>query len=485
MAKQKGLAKKHRDQSSTNERLNTLVQDDLGQEDPVKIVNNNKQLKRLENKKRKSKAASMLSTGDTMITRSVASYFNAATASNIPIDQRQNSEPENLSQSQEGGEGGRDATDAYQRGDLPSDLPNGGLPGRPSADGTGNGSESPEPSSNARRTDDPISDPPNGGLPGQPPVDINQAEGNERPSHSVSADPEVIYLRNANLKLINQLKNCESVMDKLKKESTSQKKMIKKLSDKSDTLQKKLSKFTGIRKYTETQKDNSSSPKTNTNVNSSPSNINTSDADKQKTTRRRQKFRPANINVKYTGAGTSEINVSATQNSTRYTPNTSTILWGTSLVHGMGSELRDRGIEATSVSYPGGKTEFMKNSANKAFAGLKTKPANIVVQTAGNCCDDFKISTEKIIENYETIIQEIRNASPSSRIICSSIPPRRDNPWVNLRIKQVNDYLRTRGELKIDNVLFIDVVPKNMKTMFRQDKVHFNAKGKAEYIYEV
>ena len=454
--------------------------------------------------------------------RSVAAYFPS-----IP-QQVNESESENLSQPQEGGEGGRDATNAHQRNDPPSDPSTEGLPGHSgssgasSADGTGNGSESPAPSSDAPRTDDPSLDLLNGGPPGQPPVGENQAEGNQRPSHSNPADPvgdpEAIYLRESNLRLINELKKSEAVINKLKKESTNQKSHIKKLTDKCDTLQRKLSKLSGMRKFAE-KNDKSSIPNPDTEklknerdlaqakYNSLKQEITittrnlysvledepapdvsppTAQAKQKKPAKNnRPKFRPAPVNVNVSKSGKSGIHMKSTTSSSTtkrsMTPDTNTVLWGTSLVEGMGHELRDRGIDATAICFPGGRTEYMKDRAYSSFASLKTQPKNIIVQTAGNCCDDIKMPTESIINNYETIIQEIKRAAPASRVVCSSIPPRRDNPWVNLRIKKVNDYLRTRGALNIDNVSFVDVAPKDLKTMFRQDKVHFNVKGKAEY----
>ena len=458
--------------------------------------------------------------------RSVASYFNPKSTPSIP-QQENESEPENLSPSQEGGEGGRDATNAYQRNDPLSDPSTEGLPGHSgsqgasSADGTGNGSESPVPSSNAPRKDDPPLDLLNGGPPGQPPVGENQAEGNQRPSHSNPADPagdpEAIYLRESNLRLINELKKSETFINKLKKESTNQKSHIKKLTDKCDTLQRKLSKLSGMRKFTE-KNDSSKISNPDTEKLKSERDLaqikyaslkeeitvatrnlysvledepapdvippKTQAKQKKPTKNNRPKFRPATVDINVSKSGKSGINMKSTPPSTTnysMTPDTNTVLWGTSLVEGMGNELRDRGIDATAICFPGGRTNYMKDRAYASFANLKTKPKNIVVQTAGNCCDDIKMPTESIINNYETIIQEIKRAAPASRIVCSSIPPRRDNPWVNLRIKKVNDYLKTRGELNIDNVSFVDVAPKDLKTMFRQDKVHFNYKGKAEY----
>ena len=416
----------------------------------------------------------------------------------------------NLSQSQEGGVGGRDVTNANRNGGDDEIR----QPGQ-SVDDTRNGSDSPGPSMRVPGTVDPSDE----GMPGQPPVGANQARGNERSSHSEPVDPETSYLRNANRRLISQMQNYEAEMEKMRKQSTNQKKQIKKLNDKCDTLQRKLSKLTGMRKFAE-QNQTVNVPSSTEEVEKlkcerdlshakyaslkehitvatrnlfsvleeepAPHVIPPTTQAKQKkpTKNNRPKFRPATVNINVSKSGKSGIHMKSSSSSTttrKMTPGTNTVLWGTSLVAGMGNELRDRGIDATAMCFPGGKTEYMKNRAYPSFATMKTKPDNIVVQTAGNCCDDIKIPTESIISNYETIVQEIRRAAPSSRIVCSSIPPRRDNPWVNLRIKKVNDYLKTRGELNIDNVSFIDVAPKDLKSMFREDKVHFNSKGKAEY----
>ena len=446
------------------------------------------------------------------------------------LAETQGSSEEELSQSHEGGEGGRDATDAHQNGGDDEIRP------CQSADGTSNGSESPELSGNTHGSADPPHDLPNGGPPGQPSAEA-QAQVNRRPSHSEPVNPEVLYLREANKKLINQMQKCENENENLKKQSTNQKSQIKKLTNKCDALQRKLSKISGMRKFAEKntieaptstlstdemnkqfdqmkcERDLSNAkyvslkehitvvtknlysvleeepaPDANTHEKKNVSNTKVKN-------NKRVRFRPANVRVSFSDSGRSSINVNQTQrinvvsgmgrNSPTPTPKPvksgESILYGTSLVSGMGAELRDRGINATSISHPGGKTEYMSKTAYNTFANMKNPPANIIVQTAGNCCDDFKIPSGKIIENYETTIQEIRRASPDSRIICSSVPLRGDNPVVHMKINKVNAYLKRRGERNLDNMFFIDVVPKDMRTMYKKDKVHFNGKGRAEY----
>ena len=74
-------------------------------------------------------------------------------------------------------------------------------------------------------------------------------------------------------------------------------------------------------------------------------------------------------------------------------------------------------------------------------------------------------------------MRDIRRICPQTKIIISSIPPRKNNRAINSKIRQVNDYLNDRGKRK-DNVSFVDVVPTEPQ-YFTGKKVHFNDKGKS------
>ena len=80
---------------------------------------------------------------------------------------------------------------------------------------------------------------------------------------------------------------------------------------------------------------------------------------------------------------------------------------------------------------------------------------------------------------YEKLVRTIRDTCPRTKIIISSIPPRKNNRAINDRISEVNDYIKDRG-LRNDNVQFVDVAPVD-SNMFVKDKVHFNKYGKSEF----
>ena len=154
------------------------------------------------------------------------------------------------------------------------------------------------------------------------------------------------------------------------------------------------------------------------------------------------------------------------------------IILGSSLTDGLSAELKSHNIDSTTHIYRGGKLDLIRERVPHIFSkDINKQPDKVFVLAGGNDAEDS--TTDLTINGYEGLIREIRTACPRTKIIISSIPPRKNNSAINHRIKEVNSYLKDRG-LRNDNVQFVDVVPVD-SNMFTQKLVHLNRNGKVEF----
>ena len=152
------------------------------------------------------------------------------------------------------------------------------------------------------------------------------------------------------------------------------------------------------------------------------------------------------------------------------------IIVGSSLTDGISAELKSHNVDSTTHIYRGGKIDLIRDRVPHIFSKDTTKqPDKIFVLAGGN--DAEETTTDRTINGYEGLIRDIRTACPRSKILISSIPPRKNDRVINSRIKEVNEYLADRGQRK-DNVQFVDVVPVE-SDLFTAKKVHFTQKGKS------
>ena len=107
---------------------------------------------------------------------------------------------------------------------------------------------------------------------------------------------------------------------------------------------------------------------------------------------------------------------------------------------------------------------------------ISKQPDKIFLLAGGNDAEDS--TTDSTINDYDRLIRTILEASPHSKLILGPIPPRKNDPVVNGRISEVNDYLKDRG-LRRDNVQFAAGVAPVDSNMFTKKLVHFNQKGKS------
>lgn len=160
----------------------------------------------------------------------------------------------------------------------------------------------------------------------------------------------------------------------------------------------------------------------------------------------------------------------------RYRNKKKVIIVGTSLTEGISSELRSHDIDSTTYKYSGAKIDLIRERVPHLFSkDISKQPDKIVLQAGGNDAED--LTADRTINAYEGLIRDVRKVCPRSKIIISSIPPRKNDRTINNKIKEVNEYLEDRGK-RNDNVQFVDVVPVD-PDMFTAKKVHFNKKGKS------
>ena len=159
---------------------------------------------------------------------------------------------------------------------------------------------------------------------------------------------------------------------------------------------------------------------------------------------------------------------------TRYRNRKKIIIIGTSLTDGISSELRCHDIDSTTYRYGGHKIDLIRDRVPHLFSKDVTKqPDKILVLAGGN--DAEETTADRTMNSYEGLVRDIRKVCPQSKILISSIPPRKNDNIINNKIKEVNEYLADRGQ-RNDNVQFVDVVPKEPK-YFTSKKVHFKPIG--------
>ena len=160
----------------------------------------------------------------------------------------------------------------------------------------------------------------------------------------------------------------------------------------------------------------------------------------------------------------------------RYRNRKKVIIVGTSLTDGISSELRNHDIDSTTYKYSGGKIDLIRERIPHLFPrDISKQPDKIVLLAGGNDAEDS--TADRTMNAYEGLIRDVKKVCPQSKILISSIPPRKGNRVINNKIEEVNDYLKDRGQRK-DNVKFVDIVPVE-PDMFTYKKVHFNQRGKS------
>ena len=151
---------------------------------------------------------------------------------------------------------------------------------------------------------------------------------------------------------------------------------------------------------------------------------------------------------------------------------------GTSISQGSGAKMSNQGAKATVYSYSGFKIAHLRQRVDKVFKKDRVDKTPIVLQCGGN--DSAEMHEDRVIDQYEGLIKDVKRQRPSAPIVVSVIPFRKNNLLVNRRIAVVNDYLRDRAQHR-DNVHCVDAVPKCHVSYYTSKGIHFNEAGKELY----
>lgn len=154
----------------------------------------------------------------------------------------------------------------------------------------------------------------------------------------------------------------------------------------------------------------------------------------------------------------------------RNTPGT--VVIGTSLTRGLGSELIKHGVDATCVTYPGSHIMHIRSRVGHILDKTR-QPNQVVLQCGGN--DLEELPPHKVISQYDSLISDVRKQCTNATIVLSTVPYRSDNVDTWLKIDKLNTYLENRGK-RGDGVTCVDVVPNSLH-YFKRDLVHFNQSG--------
>ena len=148
------------------------------------------------------------------------------------------------------------------------------------------------------------------------------------------------------------------------------------------------------------------------------------------------------------------------------------VVIGTSLVRGVGARLAHQGIDAATYTYAGCEIPEIR-SRIKHIATSNDNPCHVFLQCGGN--DAENRPAERVIGQYDSLIQEVRRRCPNTTISVGRIPLRRNNNSLHNKIGQINSYLEQKCSHE-PNLNFVDACPKSVY-MYRRDLVHFNKRG--------
>jgi hypothetical protein len=153
------------------------------------------------------------------------------------------------------------------------------------------------------------------------------------------------------------------------------------------------------------------------------------------------------------------------------------IVIGTSLVRGVGVMLNDDRLDVVTYTNPGCSIRHIhpriKHMIPEGFDG------SLVLQVGGNDCSDN--DSEKVINAYDMLLNDVKRLIPNANIFVCAIPPRRGSDYLRYKIQNVNKFLHFRSTFD-DKMTFIDCVLFDKKLHFRKDGVHFNAYGREIYV---
>ena len=341
----------------------------------------------------------------------------------------------------------------------------------------------------------------------------------------IEANAQIEFDKIKNDKLQAQIQLLEEDIDKYRTTQNAQKKEIRRLTTANDNLRRELSKHEGMRKYTVQNAELDQSK-----LNTDPAQIMSlkeqlsvartsfeslkdhiksvagtlmsacDDDDGFQTVTHRRRSRGKNsshtadavsstpipqaaspttgqrIPVITTSSTVDASNASPTTYSDvtagRRRPSANVTIIGTSLTRGVSHELRQQGIQAETYTYPGATIPHIR-SRLPYILNENCPPKTVVLQCGGNDCE-FN-SLEKVQEQYDYLINDVKYHCPGTRVVVSRVPPRKASTETMSKTVGLNLHLKSRNNPDMD-VQCVDVCPK-ITRYYKRDKIHFNSSG--------
>ena len=111
---------------------------------------------------------------------------------------------------------------------------------------------------------------------------------------------------------------------------------------------------------------------------------------------------------------------------------------GSSLVRGLGPLVNCEQFEAVSYTHPGAMAELLSSRVTGMTKGSNSD----VIVVAGGTNNISERSSSQHIQAIRKLVDSLAEINPRSEIIISKIPHRFDNAKLNLKVDNVNGYIR-------------------------------------------
>ena len=153
------------------------------------------------------------------------------------------------------------------------------------------------------------------------------------------------------------------------------------------------------------------------------------------------------------------------------------LIIGTSITRGVGRALHDEGVRADNYTYPGAQIPRIRNRLPHIVNKSQADPATIVIQAGGNDCSSKPL--DKVIEEYQCLVNDVKYQWPNSKVILSRIPPRKGSIKNKLKIAGLNAKIESMSDPSL-NLHYVDVTPK-LDVFYDKGRIHFNEAGVKHY----
>ena len=156
------------------------------------------------------------------------------------------------------------------------------------------------------------------------------------------------------------------------------------------------------------------------------------------------------------------------------------VVIGTSITRDIGSALKEEGVSATTYTYGGGNIPFIRDRLTH-IKKSHSSPKTILLQAGGNDCEKQPI--DRVKQDYDGLVNDVKYLWPSARVIIGKVPPRRASVQTQIKIAQLNERLQSMNDPGLD-ISCSDFSPK-ITRYYNYDKIHFNHTGVKYYSEKV